>query len=190
MFNVRKSIMCVAVGLGLLQPSSAHSALLEGRMIAFTLMHKDSVDSPETGTGGAPATVGPGLEYDNLGSTIEFPQRSVILDIDVSDAQIVITAVNDQPFSFKEQLMFDVLPPFHPHVSSIKLNPATNWAGYMQTPPVSNNRTFTVSLSLLSGLAGQQIVFDVVPEPAGATIAAGLALRLVVLRRRRSVFLG
>jgi hypothetical protein len=128
-------------------------------------------------------TVGPGLEVDNLGDSI-LVQTPVIVDIDFSDTQIVITAVNQQPVAHREFLQVGVFGADAPQVT-YSLNPATNWAGFVPLAFQPIGQHVDIILTESSALPGQQIVIDVVPEPAAAALAAVAFPALLVAHRRR-----
>ena len=170
----------------LIANSSASAALLEGHQVFSRLEHQDTISSSLVADEAGPVVVGPGLEANDLGTKIHTQdlQNSVIVDIDFSDTQIVITAVNDQPPSFIERIRMSV---FDAPQISVRLNPATNWAGFDNSigrlTEIAQN--IEVNLVNLSGLAGQQIVIDVVPEPAAAALLAVASPALLAAHRRR-----
>jgi hypothetical protein len=116
----------------------------------------------------------------DLGASI---QNSIIVDIDFSDTQIVIMAVNDQPPHYSEFIEMAVIDDLN---ISVSLNPATNWAGFaMPTGRLSENGdNILVNLNGLAGLQGQQIVIDVVPEPAATALWAVACPALLTAHRR------
>lgn len=188
--GVVSAIMCFA------SAPQTQAALLEGRLVFARLEHRDSLSTPLTADDAGAFIVGPGVEVVNLGTEYaEVAENSVILNIDYSDTQIVITAVNNQPFALTELLQIQVIGSEPPRLTGTSLNPATDWAGFTASrlfdPPIGGVQPqFNVQLSQLTALQGQQIVIDLVPEPASAALASGLALGLVALRRRRSAFVG
>jgi hypothetical protein len=177
---VRKCLPYIALTVTMLMTNaSLYAALLEGHQVAARLEHQDTINSNLEADEAGPVAVGPGLEANDLGASL---QDSVIVDIDFSDTQIVITAVNDQPPSFIERIGIGVFgaPPI-----SMSLNPATNWAGFVPGAFQPSGQQVNIVLQDSTALAGQQIVIDVVPEPAAAGLAAAAAPALLAAHRRR-----
>jgi hypothetical protein len=161
--------------------TTIYAALLEGHQVFARLEHQETSNGFPVSDQEGPVVVGPTLEVNDLGASI---QNSVIVDIDFSDTQIVITAVNDQPphhIENIEMMVFDALN------ISVSINPATNWAGFAMFPERlgEGNDIIHVNLNGLAGLQGQQIVIDVVPEPAAAGLAAVAGPALLTAHRRR-----
>jgi hypothetical protein len=130
------------------------------------------------------------LEVDDLGDRInpDFLQNSVIVDIDFSDTQIVITAVNQQPVAHRELLLVRVVGGEALQLRS-SLNPATNWPGFTTQPGrfqiSGQGEMLSFQLTGVTAAPGQQIVVDVVPEPPGLGLLASASGGLVASRRRR-----
>ncbi len=164
--------------------SSAHAAFLEGNEMIVRLEHATNPGDTVVGAESGPFTVGAGVEVQNLTLDPVFG-TSVIVDIDVSDAAILITAVEDQPFAHSEVLFFGDFNMTIPFIKSVKVNPATTWAGFTASRASASGDQISVNLSQLPGLAGQQILLDVIPEPAAGTLILGAGLALVAARRRR-----
>jgi hypothetical protein len=164
--------------------ASVNAALLEGHQVVAALRHQETFDSSIAVDQAGPVAVGPAIEADDLGARLhtELQLNSVIVDIDFSDTQIVITAVIDQPPAYTENIGISV---FEVGEISVSLNPATNWAGFMPSRLTESNQNITVQLINLFGLQGQQIVIDVVPEPAAAGLAAVAGPALLTAHRRR-----
>lgn len=182
----------VTVGLAMcsfvaLVASPATGAFLEGSQIYARLVHEDTFGSGQYGDETTtPVIVGPGVEVEDLGSKI-IQATPVIIDIDISDTQILITAVNNQPLSFKDDLEINVLTPTAPQITGVKVNPATNWPGFTKDFTfTSAGRNIYVTLGSLTASQGAQILLDVVPEPAAGGLALCAAAGLTAIRRRRS----
>jgi hypothetical protein len=166
---------------------SARGALLEGQVMNVILEHRTNFDDPETGVDSFPFVVGPGVELTDFGFREFSPPLPPLVDIDVSDRQILITAVNDQPFAFQEVLTFSL--PNHPTglFTRVNVNPATDWADFSSGRVIVSPKLINVVLSQLSGLEGQQILLDVIPEPSSGALltAAGMAAAITARRGRR-----
>jgi hypothetical protein len=166
-------------------PLPSEAALLEGKTMAALLMHKTTSSSTQTGVDSGPFVVGPGVELTNFGQR-ENPTLPALVDIDVSDMQILLTLLIDQPSAFLEAIRIGDLQnniePFN-----VRINSTTNWVGFNDFRLAgSNQENVEINLSGLSGLQGQQILLDVVPvpEPAGtllllvgASLASGFRAR-------------
>ena len=187
MFTFRNARIVALAIAWLSTPSFVYGALLEGEEVFARLEHQDTSSSMVVGDESGIVTVGPGLEVDDLGARInpDFQQNSIIVDIDFSDVQIVITAVNEQPVAHREFIRISVLGADPPRVR-YSLNPATNWAGFVPGAfqPFAPQQ-FDVILTESSALPGQQIVIDVVPEPAAAALLAVACPALLITHRRR-----
>ena len=189
MFTFWKARIVALTILLLSTQSLAHAALLEGEQVFARLEHLDTPGSPLVGDQSGFVVVGPGLEVDDLGDSILL-QNPVIVDMDFSDTQIVITAVNDQPVAHRELLEFSI-GAFGDPAPRVRffLNPATNWAGFQAGAFQPNLGAILQSVDIVltgsTALAGQQIVIDVVPEPAAAALLAVTCPALVTAHRRR-----
>jgi hypothetical protein len=163
------SILCGSV-VFIAAVSTVNAALLEGKSISVQSAHLTSSSSPETGVQTPDFIVGPGVELMNFPNALR-PIIPLGVDIDISDRSILITLLADQPSAFQEVIRFidsnDAV-----NITHAAINPATNWAGFAQNRVSLSGSSLAVNVSQLSGLQGQQILLDVVPEPA----AAGLLL--------------
>jgi hypothetical protein len=135
-------------------------------------------------------TVGDGIEVTSFGSAMPPPAMPVVVDIDVSDRQVRITLANEQPLADLEHLRFQLatFEPFPTSLTEVFVNPATNWAGFTSgriiVDPNNAPTQFSLELSGLTAARGQQIVLDVVPEPATSALLLAAAVSLPVLRGR------
>jgi hypothetical protein len=156
---------------------TANGALLDGMIWRAELFHKTTVQDPPADVASPLFVIGPGVELTGFGPQSLPP----LVDIDLSDRNILITAVADQPLAFQELLTFrnvrDDL--------QFSVNPATNWAGFTPDRLVRADMVMGVDLAELSGLAGQQILLDVVPEPSSAGLLMAGAATLGAVARRR-----
>jgi len=189
--TTRMKLRCCVVGLLMASAGavgSARAALLEGKVVTVDLIRQPTAGGPQAGASTAPFVVGTGVELTNFGETVSPILLPPLVNIDFSDRQILITLVMDQPLAFQERLQITGDPltfPFFSNLTRVSVNPATNWAGFVPGRVVLG-RVLSVNLSELSGLQGQQILLDVVPEPAAAGLMA-LAVGTVAATRRRRV---
>jgi hypothetical protein len=166
-------IVCVA----LLQ--SVHGAVLEGHTIAVVNFHGTAPDSTQV-IGPIEAVVGAGTEFVNFG-------WSSFVDIDVSDARIVITLNIDQPFGYSEVLRFMDPNGLLPDFTGATVNPATTYAGFNQSLVLVTPNVIDIYLTGLQGLQDQQITLDLtavaspsLPTAAADTFATSFNTTLVV----------
>jgi hypothetical protein len=165
----------------------ADAAFLEGKAISVLLFNQTESSVPQTLTAAMPV-VGPGVELTNFGARLTDPMLPPLANIDVSDSQILITAVQDQRVAFKDVLEFTdplgVVLPF----GSASINPATNWTGFNASRIAFNPNSVELVLTGLSGLTGQQILLDLapaaVPEPVSAVPLAIACTAVAIFRRR------
>lgn len=162
----------------------AGGALLDGARLGVNLSRQPTEQNVEQAVT-AIVVVGPGVELEGFGERTD-PDWDPLVDIDLSDARIEITLVNDQPLDFKAVLQItDALGEAGP-ISAININPATNWAGFVPTRLIgSSTDAVLISLGQLAGLAGQKIVLDLVPEPASGALAAAAGAVMAAAGRRR-----
>ena len=148
-------IACVIASVALLQP--AHGALLEGFTVAVVSFHGTAPDSTHV-IGPVAAIVGTGAEF------VDFGWDSFV-DVDVSDARIVITLNVNQPFGYSEVLR--VMDPDGrlPNFASVIVNPVTTYAGFTQSRLLVTPNAIDIYLTGLDGLQGQQITLDVTAVP-------------------------
>jgi hypothetical protein len=158
---------------------ASHGALLDGMTWRVELFHQTDVQSGPGSVVSPFFVIGPGVELTGFGQ----PPVTPLVDIDLSDRDILITAVADQPFAFEDRLIFGIVR----DDLQFSINPATNWAGFTPNRLGRPADFLVVDLSQLSGLAGQQILLDAVPEPssAGLLLAGAAALAAVARRRAR-----
>jgi hypothetical protein len=161
------------------------AALLNGTTMGVALDYQATGQPADIVTSG-PLTVGPGVELVDFGRK-EIPFNTpALVDIDISDTQILLTLVIDQPSTnIMEFQIGAVGAAFFPAITNATVNPATNWAGFTSDQLVFSTRSVFVNTSGLAGLEGQQILVDVVPEPAAAGLAAAASPALLAVHRRR-----
>ena len=182
--------------VGVLDAANATGALLEGKRISIVSLHKILFSDPQSGAQAPDVTVGAGVEVTNFPNAFN-PEIPLKVNIDLSDRNILITAVEDQTPACQEVIrIFSGDPnfPFFPNIKRVLVNPATNWAGFHPihvggTRPdngmlVSN--AIDVTVSGLSGLQGQIISLDLIPEPAAAGLLLTSLAALAIYRRRRA----
>jgi hypothetical protein len=179
--TIRKPMLLAGACLGILMSTSVDAAFLDGKMLRVTLDHKTNLQDVETGVA-ALITVGPGVELEDFGMREE-PDLPPLVDIDITDATILITAVADQPMAFLERLQFSDSTGTVPRFTDLILV-STNWSGFTPSRLNSGPEALFVTISGLSGLAGQQILLQVVPEPASAALAAASSVAMLALRRK------
>jgi hypothetical protein len=155
----------------------ASAALLSGQTVQSTYLF------PNTATvlfGPTNAVVGAGVELSGFAG---------FANIDFSDTNILITTIRDagvNNVAFDGFRFFDVNG-LIPDITSVTLNPATNYAGFTSSRLTFDANNVFVNVANLPGLNGQKISIDLntsasVPEPGTfAMIAAALA---VAARRR------
>jgi hypothetical protein len=166
--------------------STADAALLEGKLLRANLLHRTTPTSITNGPE-REAVVGPGVEFPEFGQQINPEALPALVDIDISDTQIRLTLLIDQPPADQEIIrLFDVNDSNDFRDRNLKLNPATTWAGMNEFLVSGGNNVVHFVLTELSGLAGQQILVDVVPEPATSLLTlAGAVAGAAAHRRRR-----
>ena len=114
------------------------------------------------------AVVGEGVELHNFGAVFFILGQPVqgFVDIDFSDANILITAT-DEPDGYFEVLRFedadDAIPPF----AGVAINHATNWEGLDTSDVFVAADYFQLNLTALNGLGGQRISLDISVGNAG-----------------------
>jgi hypothetical protein len=163
---------------------AASGAFLDGKTLSVDSDHQTTEDSLRVGDF-KNLVVGPGVELPNFGGTSE-PPLPMPVSIDVSDMQIRITLLNDQPLAYIERIRFvdtfSELPPFDE--IPIRINPATTWAGFAPVYLSADSQAIFVRFNGLQGLAGQFVLLDVIPEPATAGLGACGLAALAAFRRR------
>lgn len=163
--------------------ASANAAFMEGKQMAAVLNHRETPTDQQVFVISPVVEVGPGVEFPGFGE-LEIFMLPAWVDIDISDRTITITGIIDQPVATADVFEFSDVFATIPKFTKAKINPATNWTGFTQaTRAFVFPNTILVNVSELSGLRGQQIVIDVVPEPATAGLAA-MGLLLAAWRRR------
>ena len=170
-------------------PFPVDAALLEGQTVQTTDFHGTAPDTTMI-IGPVDSVVGPGVELTDFGF-------AGFLDVDFSDATILITAATDQPFGFLEVLrFFDVLSMI-PDFTGVTVNAATNWAGFDASRIFFNSDRIDLNLTALAGLQGQQIFLNLsggtvtppprpVSEPAAYLLLGIALLGMVGMGRRKS----
>jgi hypothetical protein len=162
----------------------AFGALLEGKVMQAELRHQSMQSSPQEGVISPEFVVGPGVELPGFGDET-FPPLPELVDIDISDRQILMTLLIDQPFAFGETFHIIDARDTIDTIQAVLINPATNWAGFNSFRVGTTGERITVDVAQLAGLQGQQILVDVVPEPASAVLLM-TAIAAVTLGGRRS----
>jgi hypothetical protein len=161
----------------------ADAAFLDGKSMVVEREYRETLNASLRIMTSNPFIVGPGVELEDFGASDNPPPLPGLVDVDISDTRIVMTLVIDQPPVFLDRLIVlegaDEIEPF----TNVRLNPATNWAGLDSGRLFSSQEIIAINAGGLSGLAGQQVVIDLIPEPASAALA-GLAIGALMLRRR------
>jgi hypothetical protein len=157
------------------------AALLEGKVMNVDLTHQTNPSDLLTGISSGDFVVGPGVELEDFGFRDE-PPLPALVDIDISDTSILITLVINQPLAFQERLSFVDSNNTIPFITSISVDPSTNWAGFIPGRVSGGGQgNIGVNLSGLTALQGQKIVLNLTPEPAAALLlvcgAGGLIAR-------------
>lgn len=170
-------LVYVIACLALLQP--VHGAVLDGHTIAVVNFHGSAPDSTQV-IGPIEAVVGAGTEFVNFGWTS-------FVDIDVSDASIVITLNIDQPFGYSEVLRFMDPDGQLPDFTGATVNPATTYAGFNSSLVSVTANVIDLQLTGLEGQHGQQITLDLtavtapsLPTAADDTFGTSFNTPLVV----------
>lgn len=128
--------------------------------------------------------VGPGVEIVGFGA-FQLPPIDLpgFVDVDLSDTRLSFTVSNNQQPAGYEELRVDDVYHQVPPIFGVSLDASTNWTGFSSSRVIVSENSIILNLSQLPVVAGQRIVLNVVPEPAGAALAA-TALVLLALRRR------
>jgi hypothetical protein len=149
---------------------TASGALLEGKVMQVVLLHRTMESDTQRQVISPEFVVGPGVELPGFGDET-FPPLPELVDIDISDRQILMTLLIDQPFAFGETFRFIDSRNTIDLIQAVKINPATNWAGFNSFRlSVVGFEEIHLQLGQLAGLQGQLILLDVVPEPAAASL--------------------
>jgi hypothetical protein len=191
MSPLSKSAFLVAVGCSIFSSQPLKAAFLDGKVMQARLLHK-TLDSDTEATVDSPDfVVGPNVEVMGFGYRADQPPLPPLVDIDVSDTQIRMTLVMDQPQAVREILEYIDANNTIASLAKTKMNPATNWAGFQSGSVDASEGLINVPVSGLHGLQGQFILLDVIPEPAaGVLLLIGLTAlassQAGVSRRRRS----
>ncbi|HYO25371.1 MAG TPA: hypothetical protein VEQ85_10530 [Lacipirellulaceae bacterium] len=114
---------------------------------------------------------GPQVELPAFGSEPGSGLPSLVI-IDVSDANILITLLIDQPLAFTEVLRFSEQGTSTLYWTDARVDSTTNWTGVNDDRVFLSGGLLTVDLSGLTGLAGQQILLNIIPEPATWAMAS------------------
>jgi hypothetical protein len=168
--------------------TSVGAPIFEGKPVKATREHRAVDGGPDGLVDSGDVIVGSGVEFNDFGLHPIDPFFPALVDIDVSDRSILITLIIDQPFAFQDFFRIVDAQNTIQTPQNVFVNPATNWVGFAQDPfrLSFDNQAIDINLSQLSGLQGQFILLDVVPEPA----AAGLLLTtLAAIIGRRYRFL-
>jgi hypothetical protein len=109
--------------------------------------------------------VGAGVELRNFGAVVFVlgqPTQGFV-DIDFSDANVLISATRDQPEGYFDVLRFadanDAIQPF----GSVTINPATNWEGLDTSDVFVAADYFQVNLTALHGLVARGSLWTSLP---------------------------
>ncbi|MCC6493327.1 MAG: hypothetical protein IT424_09920 [Pirellulales bacterium] len=162
-------------------------ALLEGKLLYVDLYHQETMQSSGVFVNSGDFVVGPGVELEGFGARSSPPVLPPLVDIDVSDRQILITLVIDQPPAFLDDLTFRDTRSNIPGLFTNKVTTdrATTWTGFTDDYVQDSGESIRVILGGLQGLQGQFILLDVVPEPASIALLACAVPAELLLRRRR-----
>jgi hypothetical protein len=164
---------------------SARGALLEGATMSVVITHIPNIFDPVDLIDSGEFVVGPGVELINFGAN-DFPPRPGFMNIDISDTQILITASIDQPLAYEDILTFKDQSDTIPFITSISVDPSTDWAGFTPSLVTGGGDFFiNVNISELTALQGQKILLNLTPEPAAALLLAVACPALVTAHRRR-----
>lgn len=183
-----KHLLLTSSCLFALTASPARAALLEGERIAVRRNYQAVQGGPLRFIEEFNVFPGPGVELPSFGGSAEPPPIDPIVSIDISDTNVLITLLVDQPFAFTDVLSFIDIAQEIVTIKRVDLNPATNWAGFNDGRIISVGNLFEVTLSQMSsGLAGQQLSLDLVPfpEPASGTLLGVAVTSLAAVHRRR-----
>jgi hypothetical protein len=176
----RSLILIVAPAL---LSSSSKAALLEGHRIQAQFHYKST--PLDSGTGVSEnAIVGPGVEFEDFGFRAEDPALPALVDVDISDRSILVTLIIDQPAAAQQSFVFIdddmMIPIFH----NVLFNPASNWSGVSSQSIIFSSEAITINTGGRSGLQGQFVLLDIVPEPAAAGLLIS-AIAAMALGARR-----
>lgn len=160
----------------------ARGAVLDGKQLVVTLFHKTTTSDTQTGVS-SPILVGPDVELTGFGFRAANPPLPALVDIDISNTNILITLLINQPLAAQELLTFsDSFNNINPLTSAI-VSSATNWSGFSQSRVSFGSNSVSVMLNELQGTAGQQISIDLTAVPECSS--AGLAIFCCVVELLR-----
>ena len=181
--TVALAIVCVEF------TQTASGAFFEGATLPVTYRHRANFVSDFTFVTQV-VTVGPGVELPSFGKNPNpsIPPQFDLFSIDISDTDILITLLVDQPENTVDNLQFADLQHQVPIIKGAFLDPSSTWAGASQSGVDFGPDAVIMNVSALSGKAGQFALLHVTPEPATVVLTiAGLvplALRRRWLRNR------
>jgi len=155
-------------------PLRSQTTVLEEKTL--TLINYHGITPDMTSSSSATTVAGPGVELPSFGVSVWVNGEPMpgFMSIDLSNTSIRITANANQPFGYFEVVQFldtnEALPP----ITSVTVNPATNWNGFdasdIYVSP--SGSYFQVNLTAQYALQGQQISLDL--EVAGITCQTDL----------------
>lgn len=168
----------MVVGLCEAAMSPADAALLDGEEMKVQFFYRATFNGNEFISETEDFVVGPGVEVNDFGNDPNVvPPIPAFVDIDISDTQILVTLIIDQPQAFIQSFRIlevdddgDTIPSF---TNRVTVNSSTTWAGFTPSADLdASGNVITVLTGGLQGLIGQFILLDIVPEPTAAGLLA------------------
>ncbi|MBX3427451.1 MAG: hypothetical protein KF688_17360 [Pirellulales bacterium] len=171
------SVVCLFASTWL---DEAFGANLEGKVMKVIREHQSDSSSNITVIDSGKFVVGPGVEVPGFGYH-ENPQLPALMDVDVTNNQIILTLLIDHPPAILDAVTFwDINLTIPSFIGRVSINPASTW----QLVAFPDKEVILIDLNV-NGVAGEQFILNIAPEPAGATLAAGALAAGVLFRRRR-----
>lgn len=169
----------------LLAPSVALAAFFDGATVGVTYHHRTSFQTQEVFVF-QPVVVGPGVELSSFGTNPD-PTMAPFTDvfsIDISDTDILITLLVDQPENVIDNVRINDVPQNVPFIKAVYFDPSSTFEGAAQFGTDVGPDVVVLLLNGLAGKAGQFVLLHVTPEPGTSVLAvAGCAMWLA--RRRK-----